>query len=64
MLAKLWVYREQNRDWLSLEFFGGVDEDLIFRIGEPHNYSLDSPVTEIQVPDMTEALHKWNKDTR
>jgi len=55
--ANLWAYREQNSEWLALDLFGGIDGDLTFLIGEPHNYSLDSPGTVIQAPDMTEAIH-------
>lgn len=55
--ADLWAYREQSCEWLCLDISEVANGSLIFLIGEPHNYSLNSPATVINVPDMTEALH-------
>ncbi|MBU3640982.1 hypothetical protein [Polynucleobacter sp. Fuers-14] len=56
--ARLWAYREQYSEWLALDFFDGIEANITFLIGEPHNYyaDLDGGGT-VNVPDMTEALH-------
>lgn len=51
----MWAYREQRREWLSLIFHDTQERDycLTFLIGDPHDFHM----TELTVPDMTEALH-------
>lgn len=56
--ARLWAYRQPFSEWLALDFFDGIEANITFLIGEPHNYyaDLDGGGT-VNVPDMTEALH-------
>lgn len=51
----VWAYREQNSEWLSVDFYDEKDRDycMTFLIGEPHTFEMSEPY----VPDMTEALH-------
>lgn len=55
--VSIWAYREQNAEWLSVDFYTDDQSDgdyiMTFLIGEPHSFDLQQPTA----PDMTEALH-------
>jgi hypothetical protein len=59
--VRVWAYREQGHEWLACDFIN-KDKDrespenglsITFLIGYPHNFGAE----DLNVPDMSEALH-------